>query len=335
MMMRKPEWNKEGGFTAIEIVLVVAILGLLITGMFSQFQPVSRESREQETRARMERIAKALNNYVIKNGRLPCAGQVALPMGDDPPIGVEMGNYSYLCKKDKRMEGIVPFRTLGLPEDMAKDAWGNYFTYRVSPNLGVPVEAVDGWGSNEQPRGDQVHEICRIDGQWAVDPGGGYRNVNYQKAFFCCPTEGAGAGLFDVSTDLVIEDQSGNRISPPARTADPAKYDAADVAVAAATTESEIVAYTLLSHGANGHGAMIANTSPLQRVVAAGFGNNESRNIHSLDNGAPTPADVTFVDAPRNDNPNAGTGYFDDIILWKTQYDIYEEAAGQSCRTPI
>jgi hypothetical protein len=88
-------------------------------------------------------------------------------------------------------EGLVPFRTLNLSEHDARDGWGRFMTYRISPVLANT-------GS-----GNSVFVRCRRFPWYEGDPPPPARafNVFPQKARFCCPPDDGG---FPHATDLQV-----------------------------------------------------------------------------------------------------------------------------------
>lgn len=100
------------GFLAAAAVISVATL--LMSG--------ERTSKAVEvTQRSLERINQALVAYVALNGRLPCPAGVA-----DGKAAPETATNT--CTSGA---GIVPWRTLGLTEDIALDGWNRLISYRV------------------------------------------------------------------------------------------------------------------------------------------------------------------------------------------------------------
>lgn len=64
-----------GGFTIIEVVLVLAIAGLIFLMVFIALPALQRSQRDTQRRDDMARLATAINNYQTNNnGRLPGNG---------------------------------------------------------------------------------------------------------------------------------------------------------------------------------------------------------------------------------------------------------------------
>ena len=64
--------NKKYGFTIIEVVLVLAIAGLIFLMVFIALPALQRSQRDTQRKNDMSRIASALNQYKANNrGNLP------------------------------------------------------------------------------------------------------------------------------------------------------------------------------------------------------------------------------------------------------------------------
>ncbi len=95
---------RRGGFTLVELLLVVAILGVLATVAIINTQGMSNEARVSATRSTISAIEQAARTYEIRTGRFPDSlAQLLQPMGDRPPL---------------------------LDRKASTDAWGVPFTYR-------------------------------------------------------------------------------------------------------------------------------------------------------------------------------------------------------------
>jgi hypothetical protein len=95
------------------------------------------------TAQRQAAIKEALTGYLRRNNRLPC------PDTDfTAPDGVENrttpGDPTTTCSA---AFGIVPYTTLGLARDAARDGWGNFFSFHVS-NTNISAGANGNWSAN-------------------------------------------------------------------------------------------------------------------------------------------------------------------------------------------
>ena len=131
--------RRQGGFTLIEIMAVVVIMGLLMgivgTAVFSQID----KARVNTTKAQIDQLEAALTFYQMDNGRFPTTEQGLQALVEKPTSAPEPRNYNpagYLRKKQ------VPL-----------DGWGNPYQYAM-PGGNNP-DSFDLWslGADGQPGG--------------------------------------------------------------------------------------------------------------------------------------------------------------------------------------
>jgi general secretion pathway protein G len=109
------------GFTLIEILVVIVVLGLLATLVAPNiFQHVG-SAREATARSQIEMLSAALDAYRLDNGRYPTTEQGLEALWREPVIGPRPGNWRgpYLRK-------AIPL-----------DPWKNPYVYR-SPGEANP-----------------------------------------------------------------------------------------------------------------------------------------------------------------------------------------------------
>lgn len=304
--------TRQRGAALLVVAAVAIIAGVMMTlgiGAFKRQEPVDLRF---QTLAREEFLIDQLASYVHRTRELPCP---AAP--DGAPGTAAFGTERAACATVNNAVGIIPFRTLNIDERFAKDAWGRYFTYAISPIFANPGPANDG----------DIFHRCRTD-RWINDednvagPGApAPRNENAQKARFCCPAP----VMRDM--DLIIADAAGNPIEPAPghndRSTVPAAYgDINTIGPAPANQNATAFAVTIVSHGSNGAGAFtgggVAGRIP--------NGNASADEIENADD------DVTYVDRPMVTEP--GANYFDDIVITRTQTALYSELNNASCYRP-
>jgi len=156
-METSPRRTRSGGFTLIEIMAVVLIIGLLggIVGavVFSQVD----KARVNTARTQVEQLESVLEFYRMDNARYPSSEQglqalVRKPSGDPQPRNYRPEGYV--------QGGVVP-----------KDPWGEDYQYRA-PGEHNPY-SFDLWsfGADGKPGGDGNDADI---GNWASDePGKG------------------------------------------------------------------------------------------------------------------------------------------------------------------
>jgi prepilin-type N-terminal cleavage/methylation domain-containing protein len=124
--------RKNDGFTLLEIAVVLIIIGL-VASFFIPIAVSSLQGQRRVTTSKLLDVAEqALVAYVIINRRLPCPADGSLP-STDTNAGLERGSGG-TCTNNQ-LNGVFPWRTVGISEPEATDAWNGRFMYRVDANL--------------------------------------------------------------------------------------------------------------------------------------------------------------------------------------------------------
>lgn len=126
------EARRHGGFTLVELAVVLAIIAMLLGGLVVTLSAQVDLQRIIETRATLENIREALMGFAAANGRLPCpasstsSGQEAFSAGGNATNGNCLNFYN----------GFFPAAALGItPTDtsgFALDGWGNRIRYATA-----------------------------------------------------------------------------------------------------------------------------------------------------------------------------------------------------------
>ena len=115
--MKKVKHN-EKGFTLIELMVVIVILGILAGLIVPRIMGRPDEARRAKARIQIESLETALKLYKLDNGNYPSTEQGLNALVEPPTVGKPLKNWrqgGYLEK------GKVP-----------KDPWDNDFVY-ISP----------------------------------------------------------------------------------------------------------------------------------------------------------------------------------------------------------
>jgi hypothetical protein len=106
---------------AVVLLIVLGVVALILgRGVSQQGAGLDRRTVVEDT---MTRISKALVEYSSLNGRLPCPASGTLNTGDADP-----NSASATCNS---LDGVVPWKTLGLRREDGLDGWGRKISYRV------------------------------------------------------------------------------------------------------------------------------------------------------------------------------------------------------------
>ena len=108
----------QGGFTLIEILVVVVILGILASIIVPKIMKRPEEARRTKAKIDIKAIETALNLYRLDNGVYPSTEQGLDALVTKPTTGI--------IPKNWKEEGYL--------DKDPKDPWGNPYVY-LSPGL--------------------------------------------------------------------------------------------------------------------------------------------------------------------------------------------------------
>jgi len=117
MKVRKRKKRKKDGFTMIELMAMLIIIGLLATLVATKVADKVAQARVTTTKANLKILHTAVNEFYMKTNRFP-AEEEGLLVLIEPPSDVDTWE-PYL-------------ETTELP----KDAWKNDFIYELYPESG-------------------------------------------------------------------------------------------------------------------------------------------------------------------------------------------------------
>ena len=118
-MRTKPDtYSRGAGFTLIEVLVVVAILGILAAIVVPQFMNRPDEARKVAARADIGAIVQALKLYRLDNGFYPSTDQGLGALVQRPASAPAPGNWK---------QG-------GYLDRLPKDPWGSDYQY-LSPGV--------------------------------------------------------------------------------------------------------------------------------------------------------------------------------------------------------
>ena len=144
---RESEVFSIRGFTLLELLVVMVIIGLLASFVAPRYFSQISKSEVQTARAQLDALEKALDTYRLDNGRYPSTAQ-GLSALNQRPAGNEKWRGPYLKK--------------GVP----LDPWGKPYIY-VSPGQHSEFD-LSSLGNDGKPGGE--NEAADIT-NWAVTPG--------------------------------------------------------------------------------------------------------------------------------------------------------------------
>lgn len=126
--------GREHGFTLIELAIVMAVAGLMLAGAMKLLGGQLDQNRLKATRARLQMAYDALVTHYVVNTYLPCPADGSLP-SSDADYGRAQPETSGTCTGVPAGREVLPWRTLGLQEELSYDGWRRRLTYQVSAPL--------------------------------------------------------------------------------------------------------------------------------------------------------------------------------------------------------
>lgn len=128
---------KEAGFSLVELMVVVFIMGLLATLIIVNVAPVGDRSRITKARADIANLENALEQYSLDLYTYPTQQQ-GLAALSSPPPGVDMTLY----------------RPGGYIRRVQNDPWGNPYQYAIPGTRSGGRYDLFSFGADGQPGGE-------------------------------------------------------------------------------------------------------------------------------------------------------------------------------------
>jgi general secretion pathway protein G len=134
--------NDNRGFTLIELMVVIIILGILAMWVAPKIMSRPEEAKQVKARLDIQNLETALKLYKLDNGSYPSTEQGLQALVEMP----ESGTIPKKWKKGGYLEkGRVP-----------KDPWGNDFVY-LSPGLKGDFDIIS-YGADGVPGGEDEYK---------------------------------------------------------------------------------------------------------------------------------------------------------------------------------
>ena len=133
LLGRRNRRSGEDGFTLVEMLVVITIIGLIMGLVGPRVLNYLSESKVKAARIQIESLSSALDLFYLDNGRFPSSGE-GLSVLIQRPANLAAWNGPYLKASS------VPL-----------DPWGRPFHYR-SPAEHSPYE-IDSYGPSGEPGG--------------------------------------------------------------------------------------------------------------------------------------------------------------------------------------
>ena len=131
---------RSSGFTLVEMSLVLIVIGLIAMTVYPAVTSLLTAMQRNQTDNNLQTLLRATAVYVQANGCVPCPSPA-----NGVAIGIVRGDSSAspaACDVCSTPEGLAPFASLGVPQNVAKDGWGRWIRMRVDPALTVAFNVV-------------------------------------------------------------------------------------------------------------------------------------------------------------------------------------------------
>jgi len=133
-----PPWRNRAGFTLIEVMVVIVILGVLAALVVPRVLSRPDEARVVAAKQDIATIGQALKLYRLDNQRYPTAEQGLPALTAKPELSPVPPNW----------------KPGGYLERLPKDPWGNAYVY-VNPGLHGEIDVMS-LGADGKPGGDGI-----------------------------------------------------------------------------------------------------------------------------------------------------------------------------------
>lgn len=140
--MKKDE-RKEHGFTLVELMVVIAILGLITGVVVVNVLGKAKQAKWNIAKTQAKKFAEYIEFFEVDCGRPPTADEgldALLNKPNDPRIARKWSG-PYIKKTDK-----IP-----------KDPWGNEYVYKIPGSNNQPYEVIS-WGEDGEEGGEKYDE---------------------------------------------------------------------------------------------------------------------------------------------------------------------------------
>lgn len=134
--MAKHGNKNRKGFTMVELMAVIVILGMLAALVVRNFMGQTDKARVITTKANLKKLHSAVIQFKMDTGQYP----------------TEEEGLNVLIEQPSDLEGYEPGGYLETTE-VPKDAWNNEFVYQRYPESGKPFVVIS-YGADGEPGGE-------------------------------------------------------------------------------------------------------------------------------------------------------------------------------------
>lgn len=138
---------KQRGFTIVELLIVIVVIGILAAIVIVAYTGVSRNAKDASRMAKAKEISKAIERYYVDNGRYPAIQDARGGETAPPACNSTADNWGH-CNRNKQLtDALEPYMKIDPTSlsALAPDAVGDNYYYTSSPL----VEAGKTGGGNQ------------------------------------------------------------------------------------------------------------------------------------------------------------------------------------------
>lgn len=119
--------NVLPAFALLEVAIALSILGVISYISLGYLKQTRVLQQSKITKDRQEKVMQALAGYVLIHHKLPC------------PAAAIDGEARETCTTVETAVGFIPYKSLGIPTEFAKDGCHQWMTYAVNTALTLPM----------------------------------------------------------------------------------------------------------------------------------------------------------------------------------------------------
>ncbi len=144
--MKKKKRKLGKGFTMVELMAVLIILGLLATVLVRNFMGSTDKARVTTTKVNLRLLHGAVTQFKMDTGRFPTEEEGLMVLIEPP-------------------SDVTSYQPGGYLEttDIPKDGWGRDFGYRLWPESGKPFEIISYGADGEEGGEDYDTDLYSTD----------------------------------------------------------------------------------------------------------------------------------------------------------------------------
>jgi general secretion pathway protein G len=135
-MEKKKKRRMKRGFTMVELMAMLIIIGLLATLVVTKVADQIDKARVTTTKANLKALHAKVNEFKMDTGRYPTEEEGLLALIEQPSDVISYPEGGYL-------------ETTDIPTD----AWGNEFYFELFPESGKPFVIIS-WGADGEEGGE-------------------------------------------------------------------------------------------------------------------------------------------------------------------------------------